>query len=80
MIREFRSHFDAAPGHEREWALDFLLWDTVVVDDDEALRRGPFEGQADAEKAARKLVAEIRNLDDEGMRLFIADRGLPTRH
>ena len=59
---------------------DGSWWTIVVVDDDEALRRGPFEGQADAEKAARKLVAEIRNLDDEGMRLFIADRGLPTRH
>ena len=59
---------------------DGSWWTIVFVDDDEALRRGPFEDQADAEKAGLKLVGEIRNLDEEGMKHFIADGGLPTRH
>jgi hypothetical protein len=55
-------------------------WTIVIVDNDEALRRGPFEDQARAEKAAIELAGNIRNLDDDGMRLFIAERGFPTRH
>jgi hypothetical protein len=59
---------------------DGRWWTIVFVDDDEALRRGPFADQADAEGAGLELAGEIRNLDDEGMRLFIAEKGLPTRH
>jgi hypothetical protein len=55
-------------------------WTVVIVDDDEALRRGPFEDHAGAEKAGIELVGTLRNLDDDGMSLFISERALPTRH
>ena len=54
-------------------------WTVLVVDDDEALWRGPYEHRATAEKAGFKLAAEIDHLDDETIRR-IAERGLPTRH
>jgi hypothetical protein len=50
-----------------------------MVDDDEALWRGPYEHRATAETAGFKLAAEIDHLDDDTIRR-IAERGLPTRH
>ena len=50
-----------------------------MVDDDEALWRGPYERQAVAEKAGFDLAAELDHLDDEAIRR-IAERGFPTRH
>ena len=54
-------------------------WTVLMVDDDEAIWRGPYEHRATAEKAGFKLAAEIDHLDDETIRR-IAERGLPTRH
>jgi hypothetical protein len=50
-----------------------------MVDDDEALWRGPYERRATAEKAGFDLAAELDHLDDEAIRR-IAERGFPTRH
>ena len=55
----------------------------VIVDanDNEAVWRGPYEDQEAAQKEGLALGAEIDDLDDEGLRRFIAQRGLPpTRH
>jgi hypothetical protein len=54
-------------------------WTVLMVDDDEALWRGPYEHLAAAEKAGFELAAKIEHLDDEAIRR-IAERGLPTRH
>ena len=54
-------------------------WTVLMVDDDEALWRRPYEHRATAETAGFKLAAEIDHLDDETIRR-IAERGLPTRH
>ena len=54
-------------------------WTVLMVDDDEALWRGPYEHRATAETAGFKHAAEIDHLDDETIRR-IAERGLPTRH
>ena len=58
-------------------------WVVVIVDanDNEAVWRGPYEDQEVAQKEGLALTAEIDDLDDEGLRRFIAQRGLPsTRH
>ena len=55
----------------------------VIVDanDNDAVWRGPYEDQQAAEKEGLALAAEIDDLEDEGLRHFIAERGLPpTRH
>ena len=55
----------------------------VIVDanDNEAVWRGPYEDQEAAQKEGLALAAEIDDLDDEGLRGFVAQRGLPpTRH
>ena len=51
----------------------------VIVDanDNEAVWRGPYEDQEFAQKEGLALTAEIDDLDDEGLRRFIAQRGLP---
>jgi hypothetical protein len=55
-------------------------WVIASVDDEEALRRGPYEDQAAAEKEAVKLVAEFENVeDDEDLRRII-ESDLSTRH
>jgi hypothetical protein len=55
-------------------------WRTVLmVGDDEALWRGPYEHLAIAEKAGVELAANIELLDDEAVRR-IAEKGLPVRH
>ena len=62
---------------------DDRWWVVVIVDanDNEAVWRGPYEDQEAAEKEGLALAAEIDNLDDEEIRQFIAERGLPpTRH
>ena len=62
---------------------DGRWWVVVIVDanDNEAVWRGPYEDQEAAEKEGLALAAEIDNLDDEEIRQFIAERGLPpTRH
>ena len=62
---------------------DDRWWVVVIVDanDNEAVWRGPYEDQEAAEKEGLVLGAEIDDLDDEGLRGFIAQRGLPpTRH
>ena len=49
--------------------------------DNEAVWRGPYEDREAAEKEGLVLGAEIDDLDDEGLRRFIAQKGLPpTRH
>jgi hypothetical protein len=51
------------------------------ANDNEAVWRGPYEDQESAQKEGLALAAEIDALDDEGLRGFIAVRGLPpTRH
>ena len=55
----------------------------VIVDanDDEAVWCGPYEDQEAAEKEGLALATKIDGLDDEGLRGFVAQRGLPpTRH
>jgi hypothetical protein len=78
MVREFRSHFgDHAPGHEREWALDFLLWDTISLTptddpgvdemrtDPAALSRLMAAIEEEAAACAARRLAEVRaELDD----------------
>jgi len=62
---------------------DDRWWVVVIVDanDNEAAWRGPYEDQEAAEKEGLALAAEIDDLDDEGLKGFIAQRGLPlTRH
>ena len=62
---------------------DDRWWVVVIVDanDNEAVWRGPYEDQEVAQKEGLALTAEIDDLDDEGLRRFIAQRGLPpTRH
>ena len=54
-------------------------WTVLMVDDHEALWRGPYEHRATAEKAGFKLAAAIDHLDDETIKR-IAERGLSTRH
>ena len=54
-------------------------WTVLMVDDNEAQWRGPYEHRAAAEKAGFNLAAEIDHLDDEAIRR-IPERGLPTRH
>ena len=54
-------------------------WTVLMVDDDEALWRGPYERRAAAEKAGFDLAAELDHLDDEAIRR-IAEKGFPTRH
>jgi hypothetical protein len=62
------------PDDESRW------WVIASVDDEEALRHGPYEDQADAEKEAVKLVAEFENVEDEeDLRRIILSK-LPTRH
>ena len=50
-------------------------WTVLMVDDDEAVWRGPYERRATAEKAGFDLAAELDHLDDEAIRR-IAERGL----
>ena len=53
----------------------------VDANDNEAVWRGPYEDHEAAEKEGLALAAEIDDVDDEGLRRFIAERGLrPTRH
>jgi hypothetical protein len=62
---------------------DDRWWVVIILDanDKEAVWRGPYEDQGAAEKEGLALVTEIDNLDDEEIRRFIAERGLPpTRH
>jgi len=62
---------------------DDRWWVVVIVDanDDEAGWRGPYEDEEAAKKAGFALGAEIDDLDDEGLRRFIAQKGLPpTQH
>jgi len=62
---------------------DDRWWVMVIVDanDDEAVWCGPYEDQEAAEKEGLALATKIDGLDDEGLRRFIAERGLPpTRH
>ena len=62
---------------------DDRWWVVVIVDanDTEAVWRGPYEDQEVAQNEGLALTAEIDDLDDEGLRRFIAQRGLPsTRH
>lgn len=54
-------------------------WTLLMVDDDEALWRGPYKGQAAAQKAGFDLAATIEHLDVDAIRR-IAETGLPTRH
>ena len=55
-------------------------WVIASVDDEEALRHGPYEDQADAEKEAVKLVAEFESIEDEEDLRRIIESDLPTRH
>ena len=62
---------------------DDRWWVVVIVDanDDEAVWRGPYEDEEAAKKAGFALGAEIDDLDDEGLRRFFAQKGLPpTQH
>jgi hypothetical protein len=61
---------------------DDRWWAVVIVDanDNESVWRGPYEDQKVAQKEGLALAAEIDDLDDEGLRGFIAERGPPTRH
>ena len=54
-------------------------WTLLTVDDDEALWRGPYKGQAAAQKAGFDLAATIEHLDTDAIRR-IAVKGLPTLH
>jgi len=58
---------------------DGAWWAVLLVDDDEALWRGPYKRQAGAEKAGFDLAANIEHLDADAIRC-IAEKGLPTRH
>jgi hypothetical protein len=44
----------------------------------EAVWRGPCEDQVAAQKEGLALAAEIDDLDDDGLRRFIAEKGLAT--
>ena len=59
---------------------DGRWWVIASVDDEEALRRGPYKDQADAEKEAVKLVAEFENIEDEEDLRRIIESDLSTRH
>ena len=62
---------------------DDRWWVVVIVDanDNEAVWRGPYDDHEAAEIEGLVLGAEIDDLDDEGLRGFIAQKGLPpTRH
>jgi hypothetical protein len=54
-------------------------WTVLMVNDDEALWRGPYERRAAAEKAGFDLAAVLDHLDDEAI-WCITERGCPTRH
>jgi hypothetical protein len=53
------------------------VWVVVIMDanDKETAWRGPYEDQEAARKERRALAAEIDDLDDDGLRRFIAERG-----
>jgi hypothetical protein len=62
---------------------DDRWWVVVILDanDNEAVWRGPYEDEEAAKKEGLALAAEVDELDDEGLRRFIAQEGLPpTRH
>jgi hypothetical protein len=72
--RKVKLEVHIGPDDEGRW------WVIASADDEEALRHGPYEHQADAEKEAVKLVAEFENIEDEeDLRRIILSK-LPTRH
>jgi hypothetical protein len=58
---------------------DGVWWTVLMVDDDEALWRGPYQDRPAAEKAGFELAAKIQHLDDDAIRR-IAEKGMPTLH
>ena len=59
---------------------DGRWWVIASVNEDEALRHGPYEDRADAEKDAVKLVAEFETIEDEEDLRRILVSELPIRH
>jgi hypothetical protein len=72
--RKVKLEVHIGPDDEGRW------WVIASVDDEEALRQGPYEDRADAEKVAIKLVAEFENIEDEEDLQRIIFSKLPTRH
>jgi hypothetical protein len=72
--RKVKLEVYVGPDYEGRW------WVIASVDDEEALRHGPYEHQAAAEKEAINLVSEFENIEDEeDLRRIILSK-LPTRH
>jgi hypothetical protein len=72
--RKIKLEVHIGPDDEGRW------WVIASVDDEEALRHGPCEGRADAEKEAVKLVAEFEKIEDEEDLRRIIESDLPTLH
>jgi hypothetical protein len=72
--RKVKLGVHVGPDDEGRW------WVIASVNDEEALQRGPYKDQAAAEKEAVKLVAKLKEIEDEEdlRRIIVSD--LPTLH
>jgi hypothetical protein len=72
--RKVKLEVHIGPDDEGRW------WVIASVNNEEALRRGPYEDQSAAKKEAVKLVAEFEDVEDEEDLRRIIENDLPTRH